>query len=212
MAFSAAQASRLDLIRTAPAPLPVEDRHKHDLRAVKKGGLLRFKGRTWRVTDLTVYNETDNSFKKQKGYQIFELTCTSLETGETRYVEWEFDDELEIYVTTKKLRFGSLRRIETGGPLKVEILDHLEHDEDGVAVDGRQYWIDRNDCWAAIWTPLGKNPCAARFYEFYLEGDDDGEKPLTIEVWIEGDEKEPEVYLSEKASPRDFEVLALGQE
>ena len=83
--------------------LDPKKRLKYSIQDVGVGGVLRFDKKTFRVTATSVYQETDDKFSREKQYFVTELALFCLETGETHYIEWEIDDQLEICLTTREL-------------------------------------------------------------------------------------------------------------
>ena len=106
-------------IRQMPKPVPPGDRHKYSIEDVKNEAYIRFEGKSYRVESTNVY--------ERSGYRWPELVLRCLHDGETRYAEWEKEDEVSVYVSREKLSFTQI------GLKGKEELWKISEDEEGVA-------------------------------------------------------------------------------
>lgn len=201
---------RLAAIRTVKpqAVIPADNRYQYDLSHVGIGGVLKINGEVFVVKSTATYTETNDKHTKDKDYVATELVLFSLRTGETRYIEWEIDDELEISFTERKLSTIEVRnrlRDDEGEAFDIdEDIDECVEEGWPVMFDGVEYPYD--DDWACRYNSSDGRSFNAYIYEFGSE--DVGW--LTVEGWEDGDNWDYEVYLSRNISPSEIEVISLG--
>lgn len=190
-------------------PMPEADRRKYDVSNVEVGGYLKFGGKTYRVDSVSPYQEHNWAFTKRKDYVTTELALLCIETGDRAYLEWERDDEIEVFVTTKEVVFSSLLNDRGSRLIASNLNDVVENEEGYIMCEGRKYSYD--DDWAAMYhRDGGTKGVRVRFYEFVF-----GNECLTIEEWLDGKpydrntESEYEAFLSSPLDPRSIEVLSL---
>lgn len=179
---------------------------KQDIRQVKKGGYLEIKGETYLISEAFRYLEVKwSSFKKKKNeYWVTELQLLNVLTGEKTFIEWEFDDELEISQTVSEVQLKDLT--ENGKPLTRKILDDIAEEETGIIkYKGKNFHYIEDDTWAALfYRNTTDEPLQVRMYEF--KGDDG--TGLTLELWEEEDSKpEREAFISQELSASAIKVL-----
>ncbi len=202
-------ANRLGLIRSIePSSVLVDaQRASHDLREVKQGGVIKFNGHTYVVTGINTITECNKGFDKEKDSVTTELILKDLASGETRYIEWYVDDELEIYFTEEKLNGRRLSFAydddeEFDMPSEIENVVKKEWE---VKVGGVLYDYD-DDSYGIFRSSDGREG-KVRLYEF----GDDSVGWLTIEKWIEGDgDVDYEVFYASTVHPSSIEVISLG--
>ncbi len=191
-------------------PIKSSQRYKYSLKDVKAGGYISFNNENYLVKSLSRYLETKWSFKKKKNdYYVTELELFSLKTGEVLFMEWEFDDELEIYVTQKEIK---LKDLTSSGSKKVSksILEDIAEEEEGeIQYNSQKYYYIEDDTWAALYfKDANSEGIPVRFYEF----ESDNEEYITIEMWYDevGDDRpEREAFISQEVSPKEIEILQL---
>ena len=188
------------------APEAGQRQCKQDIRQVKKGGYLEIKGDTYLVSESFRYLEVKwNSFKKKKNeYWVTELQLFNVLTGEKTFIEWEFDDELEISQTLSEVQLKDLT--ENGKPLTRNILDDIAEEETGIIkYKGQDFHYIEDDTWAALfYRNTTDEPLQVRMYEF--KGDDG--TGLTLELWEEEDSKpEREAFISQELAATAITVL-----
>jgi hypothetical protein len=188
-------------------PMAEADRHQYDIRDLKVGGYFTLKKENWKVLSLSRYQETKWNFTKDKKYQLWELEIISLKSAEIRYIEWGFDDDLEIYISQDQLKFRDLKDEETDKRIGKSDLDRISDQEGGVTYKGQVYWYEDNESWAAKFYRNNKvdEPELVRFYEFETEKGDS----LTIESWHDEDDRECEIWTSSEVQSHDIQVLQL---
>jgi hypothetical protein len=188
------------------SPVAEQRRCKQDIRQVKKGGYLEIKGTTYLVSDVFRYLEVKwSSFKKKKNeYWVTELQLLNVITGEKTFIEWEFDDELEIGQTVSEVQLKDLT--ENGKPISRQTLDDIAEEEYGILKhNGKKYHYVEDDTWAALfYRNETDEPLEVRMYEF--KGDDGSF--LTLELWEDEDSKpEREAFISRELAASAIKVL-----
>jgi len=188
------------------SPTAEQRRCKQDIRKVKKGGYLEIKGNTYLVSEVFRYLEVKwSSFKKKKNeYWVTELQLLNVITGEKTFIEWEFDDELEIGQTISEVQLKDLT--ENGKPISRQTLDDIAEEEHGILkFNGKKFYYVEDDTWAALFyrNPTDE-PLQVRMYEF--KGDDGSF--LTLELWEDEDSKpEREAFISRELAASAIKVL-----
>lgn len=198
---------RLTAIRGL-TPAPVAERKSFDIRNLKKGGYVDWDVQTWLVQNIYLYLDVKwkDFSKRKKDYWVTELELYSLNTGKVRFVEWEYDDELEVSQTDSIVQ---LRDIQYDGrSIKHRDLEEIAEEEEGeVIVDGTTYFYVEDDTWAGLFMKAGgsKEGTKMRAYEFASRKD----TYLTIETWHEEDDDRPEreAFVSHEIKANLFDVL-----
>jgi hypothetical protein len=193
------------------AVIPNHDRHAASLAEVGVGGVVRIAGNVYVVTKTATYTETDDKYKKRLDYVVTELVLFSLKTGETRYIEWAIDDELEISFTERKLtkaEIGQRLKYDDGEVVDLDDMDEVVDKEWEVVFAGTTY--DYDDDWPARYAASDGRTGFVYFYEF----GDSTKGWLTLEAWSndgkEGGTWEYEVYLSHDLSASAVEIISKG--
>lgn len=189
-------------------PLPAAERKKLDIRSLKKGGYLELDGQTWLVQNVYLYLDVKwkDFSRRKKDYWVTELELYSLNTAEVRYIEWEFDDNLEVSQTDSIVH---LRDIQYDGRhIKYSDLEEIADEEEGeVIVDGTTFFYVEDDTWAGLFMKAGgaKEGTPMRAYEFASKSG----KYLTIETWHEEDDDRPEreAFISHEIKGNVIKVL-----
>lgn len=189
-------------------PAPVVERKSFDIRNLKKGGYVDWDSQTWLVKNVYLYLDVKwkDFSKRKKDYWVTELELYSLNNGHVRFVEWEFDDELEVSQTDSII---ALRDIQYDGrSIKHRDLEEIADEEEGeVIVDGTTYFYVEDDTWAGLFMKEkgSKEGTPMRAYEFSSQQD----TYLTIETWHEEDDERPEreAFISHEVKSSVFEVL-----
>lgn len=189
-------------------PAPVAERKSFDIRNLKNGGYVDWDDQTWLVQNVYLYLDVKwkDFSKRKKDYWVTELELVSLNTGKVRFVEWEYDDELEVSQTDSTVQ---LRDIQYDGrSIKHRDLEEIAEEEEGeVIVDGTTYSYVEDDTWAGLFMKAGgsKEGTPMRAYEFASRKD----TYLTIETWHEDDDDRPEreAFVSHEIKGSLFDVL-----
>lgn len=189
-------------------PAPVVERKSFDIRNLKKGGYVDWDSQTWLVKNVYLYLDVKwkDFSKRKKDYWVTELELYSLNNGQVRFVEWEFDDELEVSQTDSIV---ALRDIQYDGrSIKSRDLEEIADEEEGeVIVNGTTFFYIEDDTWAGLFMKAGgsKEGTPMRAYEFASQKD----SYLTIETWHEEDDERPEreAFISHEVKGSVFEVL-----
>ena len=184
--------------------IKMSDRHAATIDKVGVGGVIRIGGETFVVQKIAKYVETNEEGTKDLDYNVTELVLLSLKTGETRYIEWSVDDEIEISFTERKLSAPELARELRGLDGDTVDIDEEIDDIDGFRFNGRDYAYD--DDYPCRYSASDGRSGKATMYEF---GSDEVGW-LTIEAWKNGDEWEYEGYLSRALPARSIEVISIG--
>lgn len=184
---------QFDAIRAMPTPIPPHERHRHTIENVQAGGYVRVRGGLYRVVEVSHY--------QQKKERWFELELFGLEDGETLYVEWERDDEVEISINEPKFKLREL------GVSADEIEAMSDEEEGELSIGGRTFHYD--DDYKATFHRGGASD-GEKVYCYDFETRDE-RHCLTVEEWgDESDGYEYEVYVSEYADVDAVEVLVTG--
>jgi len=189
--------------------IPADDRHKYGIKDLIKNSYLSIGKENYIVIDVSTYLEVKwSNFKKKKSdYIITELKLFSLSSGEIKFVEWEEDDFIEAYVTTKTL---NLRDIQYNG-LKVtkNILDEIAEKEEGIlSFNNTKFYYEEEDTFAALYNSDKHSNIPVRIFEFYSNR---GES-LSVECWYDDNEDskpEKEAFLSTELNLDTVSVLQL---
>lgn len=189
-------------------PAPVTERKTLDIRNLKKGGYVDWNDQTWLVQNVYLYLDVKwkDFSKRKKDYWVTELELYSLNTGKVHFVEWEYDDELEVSQTDSIVQ---LRDIQYDGrSIKHRDLEGIAEEEEGeVIVNGTKYFYVEDDTWAGLFMKAGgsKEGTPMRAYEFASQKD----TYLTIETWHEEDDDRPEreAFVSHEIKANLFDVL-----
>ena len=189
------------------------NRHAYNITMLKKGSVFRYDRDIYLVNGVATYKETSDDFTKERDCVVTELTLFSLTTGETRYIEWEKDDTIEVCFTTAKVKARDLRSrltYDDGSAVNVDDdADDWADDQETLVFLGKSY--DYVDDWAARYQSDDGRTHYAYFYEFEA---DDGTY-LTVEAWSEtgkeGGAWDYEVYISVPVGSSEIEVISLGE-
>jgi len=187
-------------------PLAEADRHQYDIRNLKVGGYFTYNGEQFQILGISRYQGSNWKFTKDKSWEVWELQILSLKTAEVRFVEWAIDDELEICLSESRLTFRDLTD-EDNDRIGKSDLDRIVDREGGVIYQGKTYWYDNEESWAAKYYKdnQGDDPELVRFYEFL--SDDGG--ILTIEEWFNDDDCEYEIWTSRDVPTDQIQILQL---
>ena len=211
---------RMEAIR-GMTPMPENQRHQYDITDLKAGGYLSIRDENHLVTDISRYLDVKwaNFARRKKNEWIVELTLYSLKTGETRYVEYYEDDEVEIYETVKEVKLRDISYF--GRRLTREDLEEISEEEEGdLIVDGKTFSYDDDETAACLYFRgymTGDEDRAideadhVRLYEFEAR---DG-TCLTVEAWHEDasdDRPDREAFISKELQSSTIVILQLEQE
>ena len=196
---------RFSLVRTLEKNrlIPPSDQASLTLMDAQPGCFFTCLNLTYYVQEKNQYQEMSEDFAFRQDYFITELTCLCLETGQTVYFEWAFDDELEIGITLEQTSFRHLRDTE-GQAVDEDDLDQIADDKDGIVFAGETFWYE--DDWAALYQ-RGKKEEKVYMYEFENEA---GSLFLTIEEWSGSGREEYKIYTSKPVAPGQITLLAKG--
>lgn len=201
--------SRIDRVRSIDAKgvVPEQERHRHSIKDVAKGGAIRLEGHTYLVAGVSRYVETNDTFSKDKDSAWYELRLVHLVTGAVAWVEWEEDDELVISLTLEKLSFAVLSDDE-GGVVDEDDLDEMAENDWGIRLGNRDFKYA--DDYAARYQRdgVGRDTKGDKVYFYDFEN---GSETITVEEWKDGkDDYSYEIFLSRTVSPSSLTVIALG--
>jgi len=189
-------------------PVSPNQQKKLDITHLKKGGYLELEGETWMVKKVYYYLDVKWSdfSKRKKDYWVCELEIFSLNTGKTSYLEWEKDDDIEIYLTTDLVKLRDIKF--NGRAIKHEDLVEIAEEEEGdLTVMNTEYAYSDDDTWAALFMK-DKNEAHGipmRTYEF----ESDSGLSLSIETWHEDEDERPdrEAFLSQPVGKKKISIL-----
>lgn len=211
-ATMAAHRARLDRIRSIDASrvVPERMRHRHTIKDVLKGGVIRLEGATYVVAGISTYVETNESFSKERDSKWYELRLIDLATGEVVWVEWEEDDELVISRTARSLSFRDLSD-DGGVNIDEDDLDQIVDDKDSVYLGGREY--EYEDDYAARYLRNGEGRDVKGDKVYFYDFISGAGEMLTIEEWKDGkDDYSYELFLSRQIAANSITIIALGTE
>lgn len=197
--------TRLKAIRglTAPSgettqPLSISD--------INAGGYLEIDGDTYLVKQLHRYLDVKwKSFgKRKKDYWVTELQLFNVLTGQNTFLEWEYDDELEICLTLSQVKLRDIL-FNDNAITRKDIEAIAEQEQGSVTYNGAHFHYSDDDTWAALfYRDNTQEPEKVRMYEFASSND----QYLTIELWENEDDKpEREAFISREVSERSVKVL-----
>jgi hypothetical protein len=189
-------AKSFDLLRRLESPIPKNRRYQFDVKGLKKGAFFRYKKRTFMVEEVFVYEERNKNGKCKNSWQEFKLYC--LEDEKTSYLEWEEDDEIEIYFCATKLKLKDIGMSIT----EVEKIADKESGE--IRFDGENYAYD--DDYRAFFRKEGALESECYFYDFESSS---GES-LSVEAWVDEGDWEYEVYRSASVSSNEIDMISVG--
>jgi hypothetical protein len=181
-----------------------ETQHHLTIQDMGETGFFEYQGQTFYVQDIHPYEETSEDFKTPQGYFIYELTCLCLDTGQTIFFEYEFDDELEMAMTQSRYSFRQLAD-DQGNAIDEDDLDQIADDKDVIVIDQERFWYE--DDWAAVYQKNGKQE-NVYIYEFENEQHN---RFLTIEEWSGSSRDEYRIYTSVPVRPDDIVLISKGK-
>ena len=181
-------------IRKMPTPILPDKRFEHSIESVGPGGFIRFEGKSYRVESINKYD--------REGYRWPELALYCLNDGATRYLEWEKEDEVSVFVTRRKLTFA-----EAGLGNKERLWEISEKESGQARVQGRVFEYHEDSPVRFFRDGQGEGK---PFHQYLFA--EAGEKAfVAIEEWGDDDEGyEHELALSEYLDPRAIETLVIG--
>lgn len=184
--------------------IPEDDRWKTPLQDLNVGGFLRYQDKTCIVERAGKYFEFSEDFKKKKKYNWTELRLFCIETGETINIEWEIDDDIEISVTLKEIKFRDLKDDE-GADIDEDDLDEICEKGWEIFYKGKRFKYD-DDYAAKYYRGFSKESDEKLYvYEFLANN----KEMISIEEWDSGSGDESyEIFVSRSASEDEFELLA----
>lgn len=177
-----------------------------DISQVESGGYLDISGETYKVEAIHRYLDVkwSNYSRRKSEYWVTEIELCHLPSMRTVYIEWEIDDQLEVYLTD---RMVSLRSITVGGrSVSRSMLDRIVEEEEGsVFCNGQEFHYEEDDTWAALFYRANSaEPLKVRMLEF----SSNDASCLTIELWDNEEGKpEREAFISHKISAKSVKVL-----
>lgn len=208
-AFMKSLQERFSIVRALDPKqlIPPARRFQYSVKQLTVGSFFRLHDSTYYVRSIGTCQEYDEAYEKKQNYVMTEFRCLDLGSGDTVYMEWEEDDELETFVGLSRLTFKDLTD-DQGEAVDEDDLDQIVDDNDTLLYQGKVYRYD--DDWAAVYTPAGgKKTEKVYIYEFEAK---DG-TGLTVEEWGGGKKSSDyEIWISRKENADAFEILSLGGE
>lgn len=191
-----AERARIDrqfaAVRQMPVPIPPGDRFRFSIEQVRIGGYIRFEAKTYRVAGMNAY--------ERQGVRWPELILYRLDDGDTKYLEWEKEDELSVYVSRETLSFGQI-----GVRNKEHLWEMSEAEEGSVRFRDRTFHYHEDS--AVLFLRDGKG--SGKPFHQYLFASSDRKAFVGVEEWgSESQGYEHNVILSGYLDPKAIEVLA----
>ena len=184
---------QFDGVRAMPEPIPMRERYRNGIEDVREGGYLRCAGQLYRVVSISQYREKNESWS--------ELEVFSLTTGDSTYLEWEKDDQVEISLSGPELSLSDL------GVTSDQVEAMSDEEEGRISFDGRSYHYD-DDYGATYFRESGAEGEPVYCYDFESK---DEKYSLTVEEWGSKNEGyEYSAFVSEYIEPEAVEVLVLA--
>ncbi len=208
------QARRLEAIRGLK-PLSESERRQYTVKDVAVGGYLSIGGEVFKVLSIGKYLDTKWDFRpKKQQYWTYELELLSLKTGETSFLEWYEDDEIEMWLTEQEVRLRELR--SDYGKVSRELLEYFADEEEGdIEWKGKTFYYDDEETYSALYFRDAFDPdmegVPVRFFAFEAG---DG-TTLTIEMWYDDtsdSRPEREAFTGRTVRSSEVEVLQLKEE
>jgi hypothetical protein len=183
---------------------------KIDIRDVKQGGFIEIQNETYMVSELFRYLEVKwKSFNKKKNeYWVTELQLLNVITGQKTFIEWEFDDELEMGQTVSEVKLSNIT-YQSDPVTRSDLYDIAENEHGSVKHEGIEFHYVEDDSWAALFYRNDSDePLPVRMYEFMSKSG----LFLTIELWEDDDSKpEREAFISKELAIDSVAVIQINQ-
>ena len=186
--------SQFAAVRKMPVPIPARERYRYSIEQVGPGGYIRFEGKTYRVAGMNAY--------ERYGVRWPELILYRLDDGETKYLEWEKEDEVSVYVSRDKLSFARV-----GIRNKEHLWEMSKAEEGSLQFGGRTFRYHEDS--AVLFIRDGEG--SGKPFHQYLFATSDRKAFVGVEEW--GSESrgfEHNVILSDYLDPKAIEVLATA--
>lgn len=176
---------------------------------VKAGGYLDIEGNTYLVKQLHRYLDVkwNNFAKRKKDYWVTELQLFNLLSAEDTFLEWEYDDEVEISLTLSQVKLRDI--LFNGAAITRKNIEDIAEEEQGTVVcRGVKYHYSDDETWAALFYREDSQAAEkVRMYEFSSNND----QYLTIELWENEDDKpEREAFISKDLALNTLKVLQIS--
>lgn len=175
-------------LRTMGSLVPKQERFKKTIKDLKEGSFIKVNSLLCKV--VAVFNY------KSGGDEWFEYELFEIKTGRTFYIEYEEDDHVDMYITTKTIK-------QRDFPVSMDAIEDMSDEEEGsVIVDGMTFYYE--DDYKATFSRNGKSE---KLYMYEFENEN-GTKFLSIEEWgNDQDGYEYQIFISEKLDM--IEVLSV---
>ncbi|MFB0964897.1 MAG: DUF4178 domain-containing protein [Patescibacteria group bacterium] len=199
------QHARLGIIRSVQRSrlVPLNARFNPDFSKILPGAVVSLSGKTYSVFSVSHYDEQSWNFKKDEKFRVHEWGMTCFETGETCWFEWEKDDTVSAYLSSRKLESSDLGITDWKSFLHDDRLDSSLK----LRFDGVTYSYDDEESWAAKYYRDGTgDPQFVRSYEFGSKGPEG----LTVEVWGKDGSGGVEIWLSKPVPASAPILIAYG--
>lgn len=199
------QHARLGIIRSVQRSrlVPQSARFNPDFAKVTPGAVVSLAGMTYSVFSVSHYDEQSWNFKKDEKFRVHEWGMTCFETGETCWFEWEKDDTVSAYLSSRKLESSDLGVTDWKSFLYDDRLDSSLK----LRFGGVTYSYDDEESWAAKYYRDGTGePQYVRSYEFGSKG----AEGLTVEVWGKDGSGGVEIWLSKPVPASAPILIAYG--
>lgn len=197
---------RREVILSLVNPIPEKERFKFSIKDLTENGFLIIKNELFKVVEISTYLETKWNFnKKGDDFLITELKLFSTLTGEYTFIEWEDDDKLTIFLTTKEIRLRELRLNNGQSPTTQDIEDIAEEEYGVILYNNKKFEYIENETWAALYNSAKYKDVHVRMFEFESSDGDN----LTIEVWHDDNKPSKEAFLSKELSSSAITIIKL---
>jgi len=184
-----------------------DERHRLTVQDAKVGGFIQFGGRTYQVKEVSIWQETNDSFTKNIDDPWTELVLFCLETGETVHIEWQKIDEIEISITTDFLDFSDLVD-EGGNRLNEEKFNSVVENGASLFFNGEKFEYQHS--YSVLFFRQEGDKESKRAFMHAFESDNGY---LTFQAWIpdmDVDAYDFQICTSEDFNSNDIEILVTG--
>jgi len=177
-------------IRTVEIVLPEKERRKLKIKDAGKESVIVLKGEPFKVTCKNRY--------EVGSYEWFELKLYSLSDGREIFLEWEYDDKLELAIYDRATTLKEL------GIDKRALMEYDDEEEGEFIFEGKKFFYEDSDQ-AYFYEDMAGEKKSLYYWDFE---DDDEEIFISIEQW----DGKYEVAIGYEVTEFDIDILSKGME
>lgn len=197
MSASAQVRRLLETIRKMPRPLGDGDAAQASVMDLRPGGYFRAGGIVYRVEEISSYVEKDGG----NTWKWYEMKVQSLADESTSYLEWEVDDELEVYLYGDKITISEL------GLTKAQLEEFDDEEEGSFKYKGTKYhYDDSGDVTFYKGVAPDEEPSGGEPYYYWDFYDKSEKNCIGVERWGSSFEASHGI----EQNPKEIRVLVKG--